>query len=275
MQCPICGSDDIEILNSKKKESKKKFMEEYLLKCFDCGHVFKDVVSAKKPKDYRLIISEQNKSHKTTIELSPSDELKVGDILLSDLGQVEVSSIEVNDTRVKKALVEDIETIWATSIEIPARIGFSVDLHGEVDSYKLDLERDFEIAPGDVVKIEKVVKKDFQVEETFLKVTFLHPQELAKNRDKLRDLESVMQIREFDIPFYRRYLMDRDVIPMTKVKASGEKLDSFSALDSEKHDVEIIKLDKALQRVDENFNDFRIIILFVEECIKKFVFCLY
>ena len=56
MECPICGSDDIEILNSKQKESKKKFMEEYLLKCFDCGHVFKDVVSAKKPKMYRLII---------------------------------------------------------------------------------------------------------------------------------------------------------------------------------------------------------------------------
>ena len=171
MQCPICGSDDIEILNSKKKESKKKFMEEYLLKCFDCDHVFKDVVSAKKPKDYRLIISEQNKSHKTTIELSPSDELKVGDILLSDLGQVEVSSIEVNDTRVKKALVEDIETIWATSIEIPARIGFSVDLHGEVDSYKLDLERDFEIAPGDVVKIENRIVKVHVIKTNDRKLT--------------------------------------------------------------------------------------------------------
>ena len=171
MECPICGSDDIEILNSKKKESKKKFMEEYLLKCFDCGHVFKDVVSAKKPKDYRLIISEQNKSHKTTIELSPSDELKVGDILLSDLGQVEVSSIEVNDTRVKKALVEDIETIWATSIEIPARIGFSVDLHGEVDSYKLDLERDFEIAPGDVVKIENRIVKVHVIKTNDRKLT--------------------------------------------------------------------------------------------------------
>ena len=150
MECPICGSDELEILNSKQKESKKKFTEEYLLKCFDCGHVFKDVVSAKKPKNYRLIISEQNKSHKTTIELSPSDELKVGDILLSDLGQVEVSSIEVDDTRVNKALVENIETIWATSIEIPARIGYS---------YKLDLERDFEIAPGDVVKIENHIVK--------------------------------------------------------------------------------------------------------------------
>ena len=155
MECPICGSDDIEILNSKQKSSKKKIIEEYLLKCEDCGHVFKDIFSAKKPQPYRLIISEQDKSHKTTIELSPSDQLETGDVLLSDLGQVEVTSIEVADTRVDKAKIEDINTIWAVSVEIPARIGFSVDLHGEVDSYKLDLERDFKISPGDVVKIDK------------------------------------------------------------------------------------------------------------------------
>lgn len=159
MECPICGSDDIEILNSKQKSSKKKLIEEYLLKCEDCGHVFKDIFSAKKPQPYRLIISEQDKSHKTTIDLSPSDELETGEVLLSDLGQVEVTSIEVGDTRVDKAQIEDINTIWAVSVEIPARIGFSVDLHGEVDSYKLDLERDFEIAPGDVVKIDKHIVK--------------------------------------------------------------------------------------------------------------------
>jgi uncharacterized Zn finger protein len=159
MDCPICGSDEIEILNSKQKTSKKKFMEEYLLKCEDCGHVFKDVVSLKKPKPYRLIISEQDKSHRTTIELSPSDELKINDVLLSDLGQVEVTGIEVGDKRVSKAKLEDVDTIWANSIEIPARIGFSVDLHGEVDSYKLDLDRNFEIAPGDVVKIDKHIVK--------------------------------------------------------------------------------------------------------------------
>ena len=111
----------------------------------------------------------------------------------------------------------------------------------------------------DVVKIEKVVKKDFQVEETFLKVTFLHPQELAKNRDKLRDLESVMQIREFDIPFYRRYLMDRDIIPMTEVRAVGEKIDSFLNLDSEKHDIEIIKLTQKLERCESYPQNFRIL----------------
>ena len=171
MDCPICGSDDVEILNSKQKSSKKKLMEEYLLKCEDCGHVFKDVISLKKPKPYRLIISEQDKSHKTTIELSPSDELKSGDVLLTEFGQVEVTSIEVGDKRVNKAKVEDINTIWANSIEIPARIGFSVDLHGKVDSYKLDLERDFEIAPGDVVKIDKHIVRVHVVKTQERKLT--------------------------------------------------------------------------------------------------------
>lgn len=171
MDCPICGSDDVVILNSKQKSSKKKITEEYLLRCESCGHVFKDMFSAKKPVPYRLIISEQDKSHKTTIDLSPSDELKVGEVLLSDLGQVEVTSIEVNDKRVDKSLIEDIDTIWASSIDIPARIGFSVDLHGDVDSYKLDLDRDFEIAPGDVVKIENHIVRVHVVKTQERKLT--------------------------------------------------------------------------------------------------------
>lgn len=159
MDCPICGSDDIEIINSKQKTTKKKLTEEYLLRCEDCGHVYRNIISLKKPRPYRLIISEQDKSHKTTIDLSPSDELKIGDVLLTELGQVEVTGIEVGDKRVDKSSLENVDTIWASSVEIPARIGFSVDLHGEVDSYKLDLERDFEIAPGDVVKIDNHIVK--------------------------------------------------------------------------------------------------------------------
>ncbi len=159
MDCPICGSYEIEIINSKQKTTKKKLTEEYLLKCEDCGHVFRNIISLKKPRPYRLIISEQDKSYKTSIDLSPSDQLEVGDVLLSEVGQVEVTGIEVGDKRVDKSKLEDVDTIWASSVEIPARIGFSVDLHGEVDSYKLDLDRDFEIAPGDVVKIENHVVK--------------------------------------------------------------------------------------------------------------------
>ena len=111
----------------------------------------------------------------------------------------------------------------------------------------------------DVVNVEIVTKKDFQIETDFIRVTFRHPQELAKNRDALRDLESVIQIREFDIPFYRRYLMDRDVIPMTEVVAVGEELDSFLNLDSKKQDLTIIKLTEELKRVEEYPQKFRIL----------------
>ena len=109
------------------------------------------------------------------------------------------------------------------------------------------------------VRAERIVKKDFQIEKEFIKVTFKHPQELAKNRDKLRDLEGVMQIREFDIPFYRRYLMDRDVIPMTEVTAIGEEVESFLNLDSKKQDIKIIKLTDKLRRASEYPQKFRII----------------
>ena len=111
----------------------------------------------------------------------------------------------------------------------------------------------------DVVNVEKVTKKDFQIETDFIKVTFKHPQDLAKSRDALRDLESVIQIREFDIPFYRRYLMDRDVIPMTEVVAIGEEVDSFLTLDSKKQDLTIIKLTEGLKRVEEYPQKFRIL----------------
>ena len=208
MDCPICGSDDLEILNSKQKSSKKKLMEEYLLRCEECGHVFKDVISLKKPKPYRLIISEQDKSHKTTIELSPSDELKSGDVLRTEFGQVEVTSIEVGDSRVNKAKLEELNTIWANSIEIPARIGFSVDLHGEVDSYKLDLERDFEIAPGDVVKIDKHIVKVHVVKTKERKLT----SGFAKASVISRVYSKPVKFNNYD------YDLTKDIIKKTKGK---------------------------------------------------------
>lgn len=174
MECPVCGSDEVEILNSKEKSSKKKVVEELLIRCNDCGHVFKDSFSAKKPRPYRLIISEQGKSIKTTIDLSPSDVLEVGDILLSDMGQIEVTSIEVGDKRVNKSSIEDINTIWASSREIPARIGFSVDLQGKVDSYKVDLERDFEIGSEDIVKIDNHIVKIHVIKTDNRKITDGH-----------------------------------------------------------------------------------------------------
>lgn len=109
------------------------------------------------------------------------------------------------------------------------------------------------------VEIETVILKDFQVETDFLKVTFKHPQSLAKHRDTLRGIESVAEIREYDIPFYRRYLIDHDVVPMTELTAIGEELESFDRLDAEMLGIQIIKLTEPLKKSKSSVSDFRIL----------------
>ena len=126
MDCPICGSDDIEIINSKQKTTKKKLTEEYLLKCEECGHVYRNVISLKKPRPYRLIISEQDKSHKTTIEFS-NDGIKAaaatteGGIGAAGCGfdyiyKVPVENIDITFNKPYLFLVRDKDTgeVWFT-----------------------------------------------------------------------------------------------------------------------------------------------------------------
>ncbi|KZX14589.1 HVO_0476 family zinc finger protein [Methanobrevibacter filiformis] len=160
MECPICGCDSTETLKSKKVSSKSKEISELLLKCNDCGFVFKDSITETRPVEYRLIISKNNESMKTFIKLNPDDELSSGNIVLSDLGQAEINALELKSgKRVDKAFVRDVETIWSSSIEIPSRIGVSIDFGGDVTSYKIDLDRDYRIKVEDVIKLEKNIFK--------------------------------------------------------------------------------------------------------------------
>jgi len=158
MECPICGSKSITTLKSKKISSKRKKVNELLLKCNECESVFKDAITEANPISIRLIISEHESSKKISIDIYPDENLAKDNILLSDMGEVKITSLETNDSRrVQNALAKDISTIWANSIEIPSRVGISVDLTGKVDSFKVEVDRDFEFATDDFVKIAEYV----------------------------------------------------------------------------------------------------------------------
>ncbi|MCL2687275.1 MAG: hypothetical protein FWE58_01910 [Methanobrevibacter sp.] len=158
MKCPICGSESITTLKSKKISTKNKESTELLLKCNDCESVFKDSITEVKPVSIRLIISEHNYSKKISIDIYPDERLAKDDILLSDIGKVKITSLETKDRkRVESTMASEISTIWASSLEIPARVGVSVDLTGKVDSFKVEVERDFEFATDDFVKIAEYV----------------------------------------------------------------------------------------------------------------------
>ncbi len=155
MKCPVCESESYEILKSKGKHSK-----ELLLKCEECGNVYRETIIREKPVDIRIVISEFEKSKKEFIKLYPDEVLMVDDIL--DVGgkEVAVNSIETKSSaRVYRSSVSDIETIWASSMDIPARVGISVDFGGRIISKKVDVDRDFEFAVGDIVKVGNLVFK--------------------------------------------------------------------------------------------------------------------
>lgn len=160
MECPICGSESATTLKSKKISSKSKKMNELLLKCDECSFIFKNLTTEDKPQKFRLIISEHDISKKTFIDLYPSEELEIGNILLSDFGQVEITSLEIGqEKRVEKAIAKNISTIWAYSLELPARVGVSVDFSGNINSYKVDVDKDFKFSVGDNVKIKNYIFK--------------------------------------------------------------------------------------------------------------------
>ena len=56
-------------------------------------------------------------------------------------------------------MASDVKTIWASSEEIPARFGVSIDLHGKVASFKCETERDYKIAVDDIIKIDKYIAR--------------------------------------------------------------------------------------------------------------------
>ena len=77
-----------------------------------------------------------------------------------------------------------------------------------------------------LLSVEKVIKNDRGELKEVLKVTFKHPQDIPKLRDKILNLKSVKEIREHDIPFYRRYLIDKGLFPLKVVEVQGNILNS-------------------------------------------------
>ena len=150
MVCPVCGEDEYEILKANGKNNRQ-----LLVKCDECGHIYHETALEEAHEvKVRVIISEFERSWKTTIDLYSDEYLEVGTLLYLDGKDVEVTSIENNGgNRCYECPVIDIKTIWAKSLDTPARIGLSIDNHGTVLSHKIEIEREFTFAIDDVGEV--------------------------------------------------------------------------------------------------------------------------
>jgi len=120
-------------------------------------------------------------------------------------------------------------------------------------------KEDLKTLNPEVKKIEIVQKKKFQIESEFIKVTFGHPQDVPKLRDTIWDFESVDEIREHDIPFYRRYLIDNDIFPMSEIELNGEIIETFPTINSNDENLEIMKVNQSPKTVGNEFPELNIL----------------
>lgn len=151
MPCPICDFEEYEVLKIKGKKVK-----ELLVKCDNCGHVYHETAPEEaKELQVRVVISEFEKSWKSTVELYSDEYLEIGTLLYIDDKEVEVTSIENQQgNRVYECPVVEIKTIWAKSLDTLSRIGISIDHEGNVISHKIEIEREFIFTIGDVGEIK-------------------------------------------------------------------------------------------------------------------------
>jgi len=137
-ECPIC--DDItphDILN--RQESKKHI--KLTVKCLNCGYVH-EIEKTIKLKDVKVIISRYGESEKKVSQLPVDEVLKVGDIINIFGEDVEITSIETTK-RVMSSKVEDIQTIWAKSLNIPKKVGISINDRDTTYSINILVPQDY------------------------------------------------------------------------------------------------------------------------------------
>jgi len=95
-------------------------------------------------------------------------------------------------------------------------------------------------------KVKKITSKDFKIldvvierrilereERDFLKVVIDNPRKIAKVRDVVKDWEEVEETYEYNISFYKRYLIDNHIFPLKwyeveceEIERKGFKVDS-------------------------------------------------
>lgn len=73
-------------------------------------------------------------------------------------------------------------------------------------------------------KVERIRRKDNGELKDLLKVTLEHPREMIKVKKEIEKLKSVKEVREYDIPFTQRYLIDKGLFPMSEVEVQGKML---------------------------------------------------
>ncbi len=93
--------------------------------------------------------------------------------------------------------------------------------------------------------VEKVKRRLLGVEKEVYKLTLSHPSEVPKIREEVRRIEGVREVYEDDILYTRRYLVDKNLIPLNYMdfKADGSFVKEIRSTDRSEEDLRVMSFD--------------------------------
>lgn len=115
-----------------------------------------------------------------------------------------------------------------------------------------------------IPRIEKIRKTDNGELKDLLKLTLEHPRDIAKLEKKISELKFVESVREYDITFPRRYLIDKGLFPMSEVEVQGKVLKRAGP-----NGTCIIELQEEPKHIKSDLPDFNILSFKIEACNPK------
>ncbi|MEM5794426.1 MAG: DNA-directed DNA polymerase [Candidatus Aenigmatarchaeota archaeon] len=98
----------------------------------------------------------------------------------------------------------------------------------------------------------EIVEKIWNGEKVKLvKITIDNPRRIPDVRDAIKDWEEVKETYEYDIPFYKRYIIDKQIKPMGWIIVEGEEIKEFGEYQVDKivkaNSVKPIELEKDIK----------------------------
>jgi uncharacterized Zn finger protein len=134
-------------------QEKKGLVLNALVKCSKCGFRYQSVIRTPMAISVPIIVSEQQSSEKSEIELSSDEMINVGDEFHLDEGTVKITAIEVKSRRVESSLAKRITTLWAKKFD-KIKLGISINKGEKTLTRTLWAVPDEEFFIGDVMKIK-------------------------------------------------------------------------------------------------------------------------
>lgn len=148
--CPDCREGTIHsVLQGRASTRGGAFTLDATLKCEECGRVHHAVVKEPAPVGVPVVVSMGGQSRRSRVQLSPDEDIEVGDTFVVDDKTCRLTGIESKDgRRVDAASVADAQTLWMVEFEQLA-VRFAINLDHKTITKVVPAEPATEFTVGD------------------------------------------------------------------------------------------------------------------------------